>query len=101
MSYSKFIPIVNEQMTIYKDLFYERDESHNKEQRYDTLLAMDHFRPEVENEIRRDVDNILRNELIYLKLSIDNSIDKQTKKSKKKKKKKKRNKKVKDILANR
>ncbi|CAF0820478.1 unnamed protein product [Rotaria sordida] len=98
---SKFIPIINNQMNIYKELFYERDESYNKEQHYDTLLAIDHFRPEVENEIRHDVDNILRNELIYLKLAIDNTEDKQTKKSKKKKKRKKRNKKVKDIIANR
>jgi hypothetical protein len=88
-------------MSIYKELFYERDESYNEEQHYDTLLAMDHFRPEVENELRQNVDQILRNELIYLKLAIDNAEDKPTKKSKKKKKKKKRTKKVKDIVANR
>jgi hypothetical protein len=88
-------------MNIYKELFYERDESYNQEQHYDTLLAIDHFRPEVENELRLDVDNILRNELIYLKLSIDNAEDKPSKKSKKKKKKKTRKKKVKDIVANR
>jgi len=98
---SKFVPAINDQMRIYKDLFYGRDESYNNEQHYDTLLVMDHFRPEVENELRNDVDNILRNELIYLKLAIDNIKDKQVKKSKKKKKKKKRNKKVKDIVANR
>ncbi|CAF1118521.1 unnamed protein product [Adineta steineri] len=98
---SKFIPLINNQMGIYKELFYERDESYNKEQHYDILLSIDHFRPDVENELRHDVDNILRNELIYLKLAIDNVNDKQIKKSKKKKKKKKRNKKVKDIIANR
>ncbi|CAM4771441.1 unnamed protein product [Rotaria magnacalcarata] len=100
---SKFIPSINNQMNIYKELFYQRDESHNKDQQYDRLLAMDHFRSEVEYEIRRDVDNILRNELIYLKLSIDNVKDKQIKKSKKKKKKRRRrrNKKTKDIVANR
>ncbi|CAF0797232.1 unnamed protein product [Rotaria sp. Silwood1] len=98
---SKFIPVINDQMNIYKELFYERDESYNKEQHYDTLLAIDDFRPEVENEIRHDVDSILRNELIYLKLAIDNVEDKQTKKLKKKKKRKKRSKKVKDIVANR
>jgi hypothetical protein len=85
-------------MSIYKELFYERDESHNETQHYDKLLLMDHFRPEVENELRHDVDNIFRNELIYLKLAIDNIEDK---KSKKTKKKKKRKKKIKDILANR
>jgi hypothetical protein len=62
---------------------------------------MDQFRPEVEDELRRDVDNILRNELIYLKLAIDNTEDKKLKKKKKKKKKKKRKKKVKDLVANR
>ena len=93
--------MINNQMNIYKELFYERDEFYNKEQHYDTLLAIDHFRPEVENELRFNVDNILRNELIYLKLSIDNAEDKPPKKSKKKKKKKTRKKKVKDIVANR
>jgi hypothetical protein len=62
---------------------------------------MDQFQPEVEDELRRDVDNILRNELIYLKLAIDNTEDKKSKKSKKKNKKKKRKKKVKDLVANR
>jgi hypothetical protein len=64
---------------------------------------MDQFRPEVEDELRRDVDKILRSELIYLKLAIDNTEDKKMKKSKKKKKrkKKKRKKKVKDFVANR
>ena len=88
-------------MSIYKEFFHNRDESSNQTQQYDKLLATDHFRPEVENELRVDVDNILRNELIYLKLAIDNSEDKKSKKSKKKKKKKKRKKKVKDIVANR
>jgi hypothetical protein len=88
-------------MSVYKELFYERDESHNESQHYDKLLTMDRFQPEVEDELRRDVDNILRNELIYLKLAIDNTEDKKSKKSKKKKKKKKRKKKVKDLVANR
>jgi len=86
-------------MSIYKELFYQRDESYNETQHYDKLLVMDHFRPEVENELRHDVDNILRNELIYLKLAIDNSEDKKTKKNRKQKKKRK--KKMKDIVANR
>lgn len=98
---SKFIPVINKELQAYKDLFYKRDESYNEEQHYDTLLAIDEFRPEVENEIQRDVDNILRNELIYLKLSIDNVEDKPMRKPKKKKKKKKRSKKVKDLVANR
>jgi hypothetical protein len=85
-------------MNIYKELFYERDESYNKTQQYDKLLVIDHFRPEVENELRHDVDNILRNELIYLKLAIDNTKDKKLKKTKTKKKRKK---KIKDIIVNR
>ncbi len=89
-------------MGVHKELFYERDESHNEGQHYDKLLTMDQFRPEVEDELRRDVDNILRNELIYLKLAIDNAEDKKSKKKKKKKtKKKKKKKKVKDLVANR
>ena len=88
-------------MGIYKDLFYERDESYNVEQRYDMLLATEQFRPEIEEELRQEVDDILRKELIYLKLAVDNSEDAPTKKSKKKKKKTKRKKKVKDPVANR
>ena len=68
---SKFLPLINEQLTIYKDLFYERDESSNREQRYDVLLAMDHFRVDVEEELRQVVDRLVRDELIYLKLAID------------------------------
>ena len=96
--------MINNQLGVYKDLFYDRDESYNSEQRYDRLLLMDEFRPTVEEELRQDVDNILRNELVYLKLAIDNSEDKPTKKSKKKKKKKKRRskkKKGKDLISNR
>ena len=89
-------------MGVYKDLFYGRDESHNVEQRYDMLLAIEQFRPEIEEELRHDVDEILRKELIYLKLAVDNSEDPPMKKNKKKKnKKKKRKKKTKDLVANR
>ena len=88
-------------MKIYKELFYQRDESYNQKQQYDRLLAIDDFRSEVENEIGRDVDNILRNELIYLKLSIDKAEDKLLKTRKKRKKKTKEKKKIKDIVANR
>ncbi|UJR26060.1 hypothetical protein I4U23_007406 [Adineta vaga] len=98
---SKFLPLINNQLSIYKDVFYKRDESYNREQRYDQLLLMDQFRPTVEDELRHDVDTILRNELVYLKLAIDNSEDKVMKKLKKKKKKKRRKKKVKDLAANR
>ncbi|CAF0896390.1 unnamed protein product [Adineta ricciae] len=100
---SKFVPMMNNQLGVYKDLFYERDESYNSEQRYDRLLLMDEFRPAVEEELRHDVDNILRNELVYLKLAIDNSEDKPMKKSKKKKKKKRRRRKKKgqDLVSNR
>ena len=88
-------------MGVYKELFYERDESHNPAQHYDQLLTMDQFRPEVEDELRRDVDQILRHELVYLKLAIDNAEDRKPKKRKKKKKNKKRKKKPKDLVANR
>lgn len=100
---SKFIPIINNQLGVYKELFYEQDETYNPTQEYDKLLAIDHFRPEVEEAFRRDVDMILRNELVYLKLAIDNAVDKKSKKKKKRKKKtkKKRKKKSKDIVANR
>lgn len=94
--------MINDQIKIYKDLFYKRDESLNKEQRFDVLLAMDHFRVNVEDELRQDVDRIIREELIYLKLSIDNVDDStQKKKTKKKSKKNKRKNKNKDLVANR
>lgn len=88
-------------MGVYRDLFYERDESHNPSQQYDQLLTMDQFRTEVEEELRSNVDEILRNELVYLKLAIDNVQDRKTKKKKKKKKKVKRKKKSKDLVGNR
>ena len=94
--------MINDQLGVYKELFYERDESHNPRQHYDQLLTMDQFRPEVEEELQRDVDEILRNELVYLKLAIDNVEDRKSKKKKNKKKKKRRGKKkAKDLVGNR
>lgn len=93
--------MINEQLGVYKDLFHERDESHNVEQRYDRLLMLDQFRPTVEEQLRQEVDGVLRSELVYLKLAVDNSEDKAKKKSKKKRKKRKRTKRGKDLVANR
>ena len=89
-------------MGVYKELFYERDDSMSGDRHYDLRLAMDNFRPGVEDELRQDVDLMLRHELVSLRLAVDNAEDKPAKKGKKKKaKKKKRKKKVKDPVANR
>ena len=93
--------MINDQLGVYKELFYERDESHNPTQQYDQLLTMDQFRPEVEEELQRDVDEILRNELVYLKLAIDNVEDRKSKKKKNKKKKRRGKKKAMDLVGNR
>ena len=45
-----------------------RDESHNKEQRYDEEMIREVKRNEVEEEIRRQVDNLMREELDLLKI---------------------------------
>ena len=89
-------------MSVYKELFHRRDDNMSGDRHYDLLMAMDHFRPEVEDELRQDVDLMLRHELVSLRLAVDNAEDKPTKKGKKKKtKKKKGKKKVKDPVANR
>jgi hypothetical protein len=100
---STCLPIVDEQLRIYKNIFHERDESYNIEQRYDLLLAMDHFRADVEHQLQIDVDEIIRQELIYLKLAVDRTSDRSTNKKQqtKRKKLKKRDRKMKDIVANR
>lgn len=89
--------MINEQVANYKNFFYERDEFYNEQQRYDVLLGIEEFRPKVEEELKRNVDEILREELIILRLSID-QMEESRKKSKKKRRKKK---KIKDLIENR
>ena len=44
-----------------------RDESHNPRQSVDELMIRDEKKTEVEEEIRRQVDNLMREELDLLK----------------------------------
>ncbi|CAF4068667.1 unnamed protein product [Rotaria sordida] len=43
--------------SICKELLCEQDESSHEKQHYDTLSAMNYFRGDVENELRRNVQN--------------------------------------------
>ena len=53
---------------IFTEEWKSRDESHNKEQRYDEEMIREVKRNEVEEEIRRQVDNLMREELDLLKI---------------------------------
>lgn len=71
-------------------------------QAYDAELIKDEKRTEVEETIRLEVDEIMREELKNLKASIDKSKDRKKKKKKKPKKKKgKKKKKEKDLTPDR
>ena len=53
---------------IFTEEWKSRDESHNKEQRYDEEMIREVKRNEVEEEIRKQVDNLMREELDLLKI---------------------------------
>ena len=72
----------------YTKTWESRDESHNREQGYDKLMAEEEVMPEVEKEYQKDVDEMIKMELDNLKIA--GSGGKKKKKGGKKKKKKAR-----------
>ncbi|XP_029930624.1 dynein regulatory complex protein 11 isoform X2 [Myripristis murdjan] len=108
---SSFLPTVKEGAKIYREVWRGRDESQNFLQRFDAELVREEKRLEVEEEVRVQVDELMRHELRNLKLVVDRDKGKKKKKakkgSKKKKKKskksskKKKKKKEKDLTADR
>ncbi|MBN3287535.1 DRC11 protein, partial [Polyodon spathula] len=108
MAPSNFLPTVVEGSKSYKDVWQGRDEGHNFSQRFDGELIKEEKRKEVEEEIRVQVDELMRQELKNLKLTVDREKGKKKKgkkggKKKKKKGKKggKKKKKEKDLTADR
>ncbi|XP_039351904.1 dynein regulatory complex protein 11 isoform X1 [Mauremys reevesii] len=106
MAPSNFLPIMEEGNNRYKDIWQNRDERWNFPQEYDPELIKEEKRKEVEEEIRVQVDELMRQELKNLKLAVDREKDKKRKKGKKggkkkKKKGKKKKKKEKDLTPDR
>ncbi|XP_039182160.1 dynein regulatory complex protein 11 isoform X2 [Crotalus tigris] len=106
MSPSNFLPIMEEGNNKYKDVWKNRDEKWNFSQEYDPELIKEEKRKEVEEEIRVQVDELMRQELKNLKLAVDRETEKTAKKGKKKKKgkkggRKKKSKKDKDLTSDR
>ncbi|XP_061463641.1 dynein regulatory complex protein 11 isoform X2 [Rhineura floridana] len=89
MAPSNFLPVMEEGNNKYKDVWQNRDEGWNFSQEYDPELIKEEKRKEVEEEIRVQVDELMRQELKNLKLAVDRETDKIGRKGKKGKKKKK------------
>ncbi|XP_023330690.1 IQ and AAA domain-containing protein 1 isoform X2 [Eurytemora carolleeae] len=73
----------------FKDTWAGRDEKHNNKQEADSLILSNLKRKEVEDETRRVVDAIMREELEILKAAVERDKGKKGKLSKKRKKGKK------------
>ncbi|XP_030045729.1 dynein regulatory complex protein 11 [Microcaecilia unicolor] len=101
---SKFLPDVTEGDKTYKKIWRHRDESHNLNQSFDAELIKEEKRKEVEEEIRIQVDELMREELQKLKMAVDRDMGiarKGKAKGKKGKKKGKKGKKEKDLTPDR
>uniref|UniRef100_A0A674IP80 AAA+ ATPase domain-containing protein n=1 Tax=Terrapene triunguis TaxID=2587831 RepID=A0A674IP80_9SAUR len=83
MAPSNFLPIMEEGNNQYKDVWQNRDERWNFPQEYDPELIKEEKRKEVEEEIRVQVDELMRQELKNLKLAVDREKEKKWKKGKK------------------
>ncbi|XP_015271924.1 PREDICTED: IQ and AAA domain-containing protein 1-like, partial [Gekko japonicus] len=111
MAPSNFLPIMEQGNSKYKDVWQNRDEGWNFSQEYDPELIKEEKRKEVEEEIRVQVDELMRQELKNLKLAVDRETEKTAKKGKRGKKKgrrkgkkdrrKKKSKKEKDLTPDR
>ncbi|KAI3380450.1 hypothetical protein SNEBB_001676 [Seison nebaliae] len=98
---SDFLPTVNDGSIEYKDVWYGRSEEMNFRQEHDAQLIYEEKRKEIEEEIRLQVDELMREELTNLKWAIDRDKSKRKKKKKKKKKKGRKKKKEKDLTPDR
>ncbi|XP_054836723.1 dynein regulatory complex protein 11 [Eublepharis macularius] len=83
MGPSNFLPIMEAGNNKYKDVWQNRDEGWNFSQEYDPELIKEEKRKEVEEEIRVQVDELMRQELKNLKLAVDRETEKKAKKGKK------------------
>nr|XP_020658042.1 IQ and AAA domain-containing protein 1 isoform X4 [Pogona vitticeps] len=89
MAPSNFLSVMEDGNNKYKDIWQNRDEGWNFPQEYDPELIKEEKRKEVEEEIRIQVDELMRQELKNLKLAVDRETEKKGKKGKRGKKKKK------------
>ncbi|KAG7467435.1 hypothetical protein MATL_G00153700 [Megalops atlanticus] len=87
---SNFLPTVVEGTKAYKEVWNGKDESQNFTQCFDAQLVRDEKRAEVEEEVRVQVDELMRQELKNLKIAVDRVKEKKKKKGKKGSKKKKK-----------
>lgn len=94
-------------MQFFVETWKNKDESGNKEQRYDEEMIKEDKRSEVEQELRKQVDVIMREELDLLKIAVERDkgkkgkISKKRKRTKKKQSKKGKKKKDKDLTPDR
>ncbi|KAM9305637.1 dynein regulatory complex protein 11 [Gastrophryne carolinensis] len=107
MNPSQFLPDLASAQDTYKSVWQNRDESWNLHQKHDIELIKEDKRKEVEEEIRIQVDELMRQELQNLKLAVDRDKSKKKKgkkggkKKKKGKKSGKKKKKEKDLTPDR
>ncbi|XP_077169701.1 dynein regulatory complex protein 11 isoform X2 [Paroedura picta] len=90
MAPSNFLPIMEEGNNKYKDVWQNRDEGWNFSQEHDPELIKEEKRKEVEEEIRVQVDELMRQELKNLKMAVDRETERKATKGKKGRKKGKR-----------
>ncbi|KAM4024299.1 dynein regulatory complex protein 11 isoform 2-T2 [Anomaloglossus baeobatrachus] len=89
MKPSQFLPDVSSANDTYEGVWLNRKESWNLFQTHDSELIKEDKRKEVEEEIRIQVDELMRQELQNLKLAVDRDKNKKKKGKKGGKKKKK------------
>ncbi|KAM4611151.1 dynein regulatory complex protein 11-like, partial [Discoglossus pictus] len=89
MAPSNFLPDIVSTNGKYQGVWQNRDEISNLQQAHDAQLIKEEKRKEVEEEVRIQVDELMRQELQNLKLSVDRDKNKKKKGKKGGKKKKK------------
>ncbi|XP_026465095.1 IQ and AAA domain-containing protein 1-like [Ctenocephalides felis] len=102
---SMFLPEIKNGIEEYEDTWANRDESDNPEQRHCQHLVYQQKKYEVETELRKIVDDMMRSELEQLQLALEKDRGKKSKKAPKKKSrrsgKKGKKKKEKDLTPDR
>ncbi|XP_061443006.1 IQ and AAA domain-containing protein 1-like isoform X4 [Rhineura floridana] len=104
LSPSKFLQTINQGFLMYTGCWSDRDEAIHFEQQYEEELIRTEKRKEVEMEMRLQVNELMRQELLHLKLAVDQQETKPPKPHKARKsakKKGKKGKKEKDLTPDR
>ncbi|CAK6434212.1 unnamed protein product [Pipistrellus nathusii] len=99
---SKFVPLISDGHEEYKNVWKNRPDHLHPDQSYDPKTLREEKRKELEQEIRLQVDELMRQELKNLRLAVDREEDRPLKTPKKKNGKKVgKRKKEKDLTPNR